>query len=259
MKKAIYLIFSLVFLINLQACFFSTIKGSGVFADEERTPSATFTSVESGGDFNVIILKDSVSHISLHGEDNILPEIVTEVKSGKLSIRYKNGKIHLKHQEVTIKVFTPSLSEMIVSGSGKMETAADFSMENANIVVSGSGDVVATGLFTANTLTTKVSGSGKLSAKAVCTTASVTVSGSGDVILAGTSNAQTLVVSGSGSIDCLSMPTQSCSAKVSGSGSCKVDVATQLDVNISGSGDVSYKGTPTITQNISGSGKLTHL
>lgn len=260
MKNLLYFIFPLVFVVISQGCSLVTIKGSGVFIDEERTPSSSFTGVSSGGDFKVIILKDSTRHLSLHGEDNILDEVVTEVENGKLIIRYKSDKIRFKHKEITIKVYTPELSEIVLSGSGNMECADDFTMQNANIVVSGSGNIVSSGLFTANAFEAKVSGSGKLTANVACATnTSVSVSGSGDAILSGTSNAQTLVVSGSGSIDCLAMPTQTCSAKVSGSGNCKVNVATQLDVTISGSGDVSYKGNPSITQNISGSGKLIHL
>lgn len=259
MKNLLYFIFPLVFIVISQGCSLVTIKGSGIFIDEERTPSSSFTGVTSGGDFKVIILKDSTRHLALHGEDNIVAEVVTEVENGKLIIRYKNDKIRFKHKEVTIKVYTPELSEIVLSGSGNMECADDFTMQNGNIVVSGSGNIVSSGLFTANAFEAKVSGSGKLTAKVASTTTSVKVSGSGDAILSGTSNGQTLSVSGSGRIDCLAMPTQTCSAKVSGSGNCKVDVATQLDVTISGSGDVSYKGNPTITQDISGSGKLIHL
>lgn len=259
MKKIIYFILPLVFVVISQGCSLIAIKGSGIFIDEERSVRSTFTGVNSGGDFKVIILKDSARHLALHGEDNILEEVVTEVENGKLIIRYKNDKLRLKHQEITVKVYTPELSEIVLSGSGNIECADSFTMQDGNIVVSGSGDIVSSGLFTANSVELKVSGSGKLTAKVACTNASVKVSGSGDAILSGISNAQTLAVSGSGSIDCLAMPTQTCNVKVSGSGNCKVDVATQLDVTISGSGDVSYKGNPTITQDISGSGKLIHL
>jgi hypothetical protein len=47
-----------------------------------------------------------------------------------------------------------------------------------------------------------------------------------------------------------------CGIKISGSGSCKIDVTGELDASISGSGRVTYYGNPQIDARISGSGNV---
>jgi hypothetical protein len=46
---------------------------------------------------------------------------------------------------------------------------------------------------------------------------------------------------------------------ISGSGSMKVWVTTQLDATISGSGDIKYTGSPIVNTHISGSGSVIHF
>jgi hypothetical protein len=67
------------------------------------------------------------------------------------------------------------------------------------------------------------------------------------------------VVSGSGNIDLSGIIADAVDARVSGSGTVKVNAVQILDATVSGSGTVRYLGNPVITTHISGSGKVVRL
>lgn len=259
MKNILFFVVPIWVLMLLSSCTLSIIKGSGVFVDEERTPSAAFTEIHNAGDFKVIVMKDPVAHFTIHGEDNIVPEVTTEVNNGQLTIRYKKQHLNLRHKGVTVYVYTPALSAMVVSGSGDFECMDDFTADAVKLTISGSGNIVHTGTFTTGSLIAQVSGSGDITAKAQCASVEASVSGSGDITLSGTTQSQEVDITGSGEIQLLSMPTQNSNIDITGSGDCRVDVSTKLDVRISGSGNVFYNGTPIVTLNVTGSGKVQHL
>src|SRR5690242_9787714 len=95
------------------------INGSGHFVTQTRTVS-DFDEVASSGDFTVILVEDSISRIELYGEDNILPEIETEVSGNELKIYYDDFKHCFDHSGVTITVYNPAFRGIKLSGVGKI-------------------------------------------------------------------------------------------------------------------------------------------
>ncbi len=208
-------------------------RGSGNYTTETRVV-ANFNQITSSGDFEVILITDPVSRVILHGEDNILPEVITEVLGNELKIYYDHHHYNYDHNGITITVYSPDFKKIELEGSGKI-TCADTLHSNLDINLSGSGKME----LTVNSVFAKT-----------------TISGSGNVTLYGASQTANHTISGSGKLNAFILVCNNVNATISGSGTCKVYAISYLDATISGSGEIIYLGNPQITTHISGSGKV---
>ncbi|MBX7240607.1 MAG: DUF2807 domain-containing protein [Bacteroidia bacterium] len=239
MRKITFLLIILT-AVAFSACFNfgKVIRGNGHFIDEERTPVGSFSSLVSEGDFEVVIIKDSVQKIILHGEDNITPEVATDIINGELVIHYKKENLRFDHEGVTVFVHTPVMSGIKLTGSGDINTLDEFNEGETKVELSGSGDI----RYRVN-----------------CTKITAKVTGSGDITTEGTSTENQITIDGSGNADFLMQPCDKSFITITGSGNVTVDVANQMDVNISGSGSVRYRGTPSMNVKITGSGAVVKI
>ncbi len=210
------------------------INGSGYYVTQKRTVS-NFDEVSTSGDFTVLLVEDSISRIELYSEDNILPEIETEVSGNELKIYFDKFKYCYDHSGVTITIYNPSFKGIHLSGSGKISSYDTLTGGNLDVNLSGSGKM---DLIVSNTnLTSKISGSGSID-------------------LQGETSHAVHTISGSGYLNGYNLISAEASATISGSVICRVNVVNKLNVTISGSGNVYYIGNPQITTNISGSGQV---
>ncbi|HMT28312.1 MAG TPA: head GIN domain-containing protein [Bacteroidia bacterium] len=210
------------------------INGSGVFIVQTRITSP-FSEVKSCGDFTVILKEDSVSRIELYGEDNILPEIETDVYGNELRITYRDYNRKYDDNGVTITIYNPKFRAVDMQGSGTITSHTILNSETVNATVSGSGRM-------------------DLAVNAVNLFSSI--SGSGKISFSGSSANANHKISGSGKIAAFGMLSENVNATISGSGDCEVNVIDFLDATISGSGNVLYRGNPRVAAHISGSGKV---
>ncbi|MBL0339960.1 MAG: DUF2807 domain-containing protein [Bacteroidetes bacterium] len=233
MKNVISLM-TAILVISLFASCKKEINGSGVFMIQSRNVSP-FTEVKSCGDFTVILKEDSIPHIELYGEDNILPEIETDVYGNELRLYYRDSNRKYDDNGVTITIYNPKYHAIDLQGSGTMTSHSILTAESFNVNVSGSGKIDLA-VNTVN-LGTNVSGSGK-------------------IVFAGSAINASHNISGSGKIAAFGMLSNNVKATISGSGNCEVNVKDFLEATISGSGNVVYRGNPMINTHINGSGHV---
>ncbi len=238
--KKITLFFIILSAVAFSSCFNfgKVVRGNGHFVDEERTPVGSFSSLVSEGDFEIVIIKDSVQKMILHGEDNITPEVATDIINGELVIHYKKENLRFDHEGITIFVHTPIMNGIKLTGSGDISTLDEFSGGETKVELSGSGDI----RYRIN-----------------CTKITAKVTGSGDITAEGTCVENQITIDGSGNTDFLMLPSEKSFITITGSGNATVEVANQLDVNISGSGSVRYRGTPSMNVKITGSGAVVKI
>lgn len=237
--KRFFILFLVLVSISFNACRNKLIRGSGHFVDETRTPAGAFSKLKLGANFEVTVVKDSVYFIELHGEDNILPEVVNDVINGELVLRFRKDNVRIDFQQIRVKVHSPMISD---------------------ITLQSSGNIIALDTFTTNNVTATISGSGNLTAKWAAKNTISKVQGSGNLTLIGSSDNQEVYISGSGEANTQDFLVKTCFVDISGSGSAKVDVSEWLDVNISGSGNVMYRqkaASPLRNVKITGSGNVT--
>ena len=197
-----------------------------------------FDRIDLSIDADVDYTQDSVYYVEVYAQSNIQDALGISVDGSVL--RIDSRKTLWQHKAIRIKVHSPDMYGMELSGSGNISTQTPVSTSSLDIDISGSGSVCIAALMTQR-LEAELSGSGKLN------------------ISGGASIEQVLKASGSGDIDVLAMSSEKSNVRLSGSGTARLHASKNLDVRISGSGSVKYTGTPAINSEISGSGKLISL
>jgi hypothetical protein len=216
------------------------IKGDGPSVTNERSVSV-FNGLSLSMSADVEVFYDSIYRIELNGQQNILNVIETYSSGNTLQIKLKRHYQIRKHNPIRIRVYTPKMESVNLSGSGNVSFINSFNNSNFNANISGSGSIYYKGRIS-NFVNANISGSGgiDINSSSQCNTANYTISGSGNL------NAEWLKV-------------ESVDAKISGSGNQKIYAVNSLHAKISGSGDIRYHGSPSLNSNISGSGRIIAL
>ncbi len=225
------LIISVLLLSNCNNSLFG-IKGSGDTITKDINLQE-FTKIDMAIDADVVLSKGDVQKVEIEGQENIIDNIKTKIKSGEWKIDFnKNVRTH---KELTVYITIPTFESVVLSGSGNIYSDDTFDVNNLNLKIPGSGDID----LLINSENTDIS-----------------ISGSGNIYLEGGTIDQTISVSGSGNYDAFKFFSKKSEIDISGSGDCNVYAQDNLFVTISGSGNVYYKGNPSVNSMITGSGKV---
>lgn len=195
-----------------------------------------FWNVQLFGSYQIYITQSENYSVSVSGEENLIPYIETRQEAGTLVIKQHDTRILHEHSPIIIRISAPNFEKIKLSGSGYINGEALKSSD----------------------LNLSISGSGKMRINSVCNTITASISGSGDYDLSGTTHYSDFDISGSGEIHSYNLLSDSCNAKISGSGDMYVDVEKYIYAKITGSGNIHYRGNPVINSNISGSGEIIH-
>jgi hypothetical protein len=228
-----------------------TVSTSGCARDHgPSTPGPTvernynvgaFDKVELAGAYDATVRTGSAVSVHAKGGQNVLDQLVVEVKDGKLLIHSKkrmgfhwgwghnNGKVELA-------ITVPALSAATLAGSGgiNIDKVQGDSFEGT------------------------VAGSGGLSVGSVNVgSLKLSIAGSGDA-KAGGGKAQTAKydIAGSGGVDAGGVQTADLKVSIAGSGDVKAHSSGNADVSIMGSGDVEVAGGAKCNVHKAGSGSV---
>lgn len=112
---------------------FGGVKGSGHTATDTR-PLTDFTSVETGGIFQVEIVAQKDYSVQVEADDNLLPLIKTEVDDGVLRIDTEG---HFKTSSpIRIRITAPNIEMIDASGVSNITLSG---VKNTELTVKGSG------------------------------------------------------------------------------------------------------------------------
>lgn len=205
---------------------------------EEKREVEVFTKIDLRIAGNVFVTQGNEHSLTVKGDAKDLKDLITEVKGGKLVIKYENWTY--RHEKVEIHLVMKNIDGVDVSGSGSIVSESKILGDEIEFEVSGSGSIVFDQLE-ANKIETDISGSGKITLKGTKTVEKFEFE-----------------ISGSGKVYAFDISTNKVRGEISGSGKVEINALERLDVDISGSGKVYYKGNPVINADISGSGKVVH-
>jgi hypothetical protein len=236
MKKLVVVILP-IFMIGLAACD-SALVGSGHVVTESRNISGV-TAVRLTTNGNLTIEQGNQESLTIEADDNILPNLTSDVVNGKLELSvHTHGGFNL-HSPIRYHLVVKEINELALMGSGDV-TATAFSGDQVTITIMGSGDT------SVDTITAK--------------SLNINIQGSGDVnVASGYADTAGIQIMGSGSIRAENVKLGKAVVSVLGSGNSRLWVVDQLDVSFLGSGDVSYFGKPSISETHAGSGNLISL
>lgn len=238
MKNFMTIAFIVCATISLQAqSWWNTkkIKGNGNVVTENRQITS-FDEVSIGGSFDVKLIDGKEGTLSIEGEQNILPHIITEVKGGTLKIKFKDNMNIQTTRRLTVTVPFEEIEGVSLGGSGHVTVDKEVKSNEVSFSIGGSGNIMAL----VKSELTKVS-----------------IGGSGNVKLRGTTTRFKCSIAGSGNVKAYGLKTDSLKASIAGSGSVQTTVKTKIKASVVGSGSVYYKGNPKfIDSNAIGSGDV---
>lgn len=210
------------------------ITGSGNVVTEDRAVSGV-NSVHMEIPGNLEILQGTSQSLTVTGEDNILPLLITNVSGGRLTIRYRPVANVRVTRPLKLTLTVNILKELDVSSSSQV-TVRPFTTGDFRLTLSSSGSINLEGI------------------QADQITANLT--SSGDILIKGSANQLDLDVSSSGSFQAGDLKAQNADVRLTSSGDVTVWVVDNLRANISSSGDIVYYGNPAVNKNLTSSGNL---
>ncbi|MEN1784841.1 MAG: head GIN domain-containing protein [Bacteroidota bacterium] len=213
------------------------VTGNGNVVTLEREVGS-FDAVATHGWFDVILIAGKEGEISIEGEENLLPFLITTVKRGTLIIETEKGK-SLKSSSglgITISIPITAISAASLAGTGSLQSKTN--LESPNFKVS-------------------LAGSGKMLLPIETTNMEVALAGSGNMTLSGKTEDIAVSIAGSGIIEGFDLTADSIDANLTGSGTVKITANTAITAKIAGSGEVIYKGNADkIKSSVIGSGGI---
>lgn len=208
------------------------INGSGTVISEERLVPV-FDQIHLKGAGKVILTRAASHSVRIKTDDNIMPNIRTEVENGKLVI--SSERKNIRPTTLTYYIAAANLE---------------------GVSIAGSGDIIGIDDFNSNRFYAHISGSGDISLSLRTERLESNISGSGSICISGSTTSYDATITGSGDVDAFELQARKSSVVITGSGNCRVNASEMLRAKITGSGDVLYKGHPKMSKSITGSGKV---
>ena len=213
------------------------VSGSGVVKTETRKVSG-FEALALDYPAEVTIQQGASESLTIEAEENLLPQLATEVRNGTLHIE-SNERDYSKRVNPTkiirITITVKNLREIDFSSAGKL-TLNGLKGDSLKVYLSGAGDVTLNNLELQR-LTAGLSGAGKFTMNGAVTDLKLTLSGLGN-------------------LEAADLTAQTADIEISGAGSATLRCEERLNVTISGAGSVSYYGSPEVIKSISGAGDV---
>ena len=226
--------------INAGSGSVSVVRGSGQVTTESR-PVNGFSALVLSGFGDVTIKQGNSESLTIEAEDNILPEISSEVRNGVLYLGFKKGTTQdtvIPTKPIRFALGVKDLTSIETSGAGNI-TADILNTSSLRVSLNGFGGV-------------KIN-------SASAGSISTTVNGAGSLDLVGQIPQQTVTLNGLGSYRAGDLKSQKAKITVAGAGSATVWVSESLDATITGAGSIQYYGTPSVTKNVTGVGAVKSL
>ncbi len=187
------------------------VQGSGIVVTETRAVSG-FDEIVVLGSGDVIVTVTGTESLTIEAEDNIMPLLTTEVRSGRLELGSESS--FSTTRRITYTISATSLDGVTINGSGDV-TASAIDADSFEATVNGSGDVTATG--TTGDLTVGINGSGNYDGEGlIAPLGTIEIAGSGSAVVNVTDDL-TVRIGGSGDVEYIGDP--NVTENIGGSGS----------------------------------------
>ncbi len=216
------------------------VRGSGNLETENRDLSA-FSSINIRYPADILIQQGEAESVSITADDNLLPQLGTQVSLGTLTIdntESNHGRRVNASETVQITITVKELSEVTFESAGSFEING---LSNGSLKVT-------------------LEGAGNISMKDISLDQlEVRVEGAGSMDASGMVDNLVVIIDGVGSLNTADLAAQTADVSVDGLGSATVRVAQQLDVRINGLGSVNYYGSPVVHEQTDGLGSVKRL
>jgi len=206
------------------------------FAGKQDRQVKNFNKIEISGAFNVTLTQGSVEKLTIEASDDILSDIITEVKGGTLIIRLENNLRIPRGSDMNAELTFINLDGIDLSGAVKVTGTNPMKFSRLEIEGSGATEITL-----------------DLSATAL----DCDFSGASEIKLKGNAPLFEADLSGASNIEAAGFLTRSCVIECSGASNASVYATESLKVEGSGASNISYTGNPAkVETDLSGASKL---
>lgn len=213
------------------------IEGSGKIESETREVQG-FLAVSINYPADVIIQQGKVESVKVEADDNLLPQLTTEVNDETLVVENQEESWTQRvnpTERVKITITVKDLREIEFSSAGSLRVNG-LKTDELSVNLNGAGEIILNELDV-NKLESRLSGTGNIKAN-------------------GTADELELRISGVGSFEAPELQSMVASVRISGAGSATVRVEDDLTARVSGAGSVKYYGSPNLDEDVSGAGSV---
>jgi hypothetical protein len=217
-----------------------SVAGSRVIVSETRQVSG-FTNMDFHYPANITIQQGTEESVTITADDNLLPQLSTEVSGGTLTIRSDERNWNQRvnpSKTVEIEVTVMDLNRVTIQTAGSIH-AEGLNGDHLEIRVDGAGSIELLDLQ--------------------LTSLSLDMNGAGSVTATGSADELKAEIDGLGSLNAEGLSTQIAEVHISGLGSAELRVAQELTVEIDGAGSVNYHGSPVVHQQVDGVGSVNQV
>jgi hypothetical protein len=215
------------------------IPGSGSVQTETRDTGAfeSIAIVYPGAE--IIVQQGDKEAVEVEADDNLLPQLSTEVISGILTI--KNVETNWQNmvnpsQPVRISITAGELNEIVLSAPVGDLVVNKLQADALKLVLSGGAQIKLNGIQV-DLLDSDLSGAGNIQAS-------------------GTAAEIKLILSGLGNFNAADLKSNKATIELSGMGNATVQVEKELVATITGAGSIEYLGNPFVEQIVTGAGSV---
>ena len=213
------------------------VPGSGKIETETREVE-DFQAVSIRYPAEVVIIQGESESVEIETDDNLLPQISTDVRDGTLVIENNED----------------DWSDRVNASDGIKITITVQDVNEINFSSAGTLDV--NGLTT-DELDLSLSGAGEVNLNDVdMDSLEIRLSGAGNIEASGTADHLGIVISGLGDFEGEDLASLTADVRISGAGNATVRVQDDLTATVSGAGSIDYYGSPAVDENISGAGSI---
>lgn len=213
------------------------VAGSGKIESETREVQ-DFLAVSINYPAEVLIQQGKVEAVKVEADDNLLPQLTTDVEDGTLTIENNQQPWSQRvnpTKRVKITITVKDLHEIEFSSAGNLRVDG-LKTDALRLNLNGVGEMKLNDLDV-DTLESRLSGAGNIEAS-------------------GTADELDIRISGVGGFDAPKLESQVATVRISGAGSATVNVVDDLTARVSGAGSISYYGSPTVHEDVSGAGSV---
>ncbi len=214
------------------------IPGSGNLKSETRD-TGPFESVVVEYPADVTLRQGAENIVEIQAEDNLLPQISTQVSSGTLIIKtdVDDWKTRVNPSKpVKVALTAKNLKQIALSAPVGTLEMQGWQADALKLVLDGGAQA-------------------RLNGIQVDLLDSV-LSGAGDIRVTGTAQEMKLLLSGLGNFDGSGLQSTRATIELSGMGNATVRVEEELAAKITGAGSIEYFGSPRVQQSVSGAGAV---
>jgi len=243
MKKYLFVLSAIVLF-----AFSSCQKVAGDLITKEFAIEKSYTALEVSSAFDVTVSED-VDVVTVTVGENVMPNVVVEVKDNTLKIHLKPQTIPLGGEMKALIPYNADLTKVVLSGASEFHTEYTLTGDNLEVELSGASDFYGDLISATGDVEIELSGASTINGNVAAQSLEMVLSGASDATLMGLAKDLKIELSGASSIvkqvvdKYYGLMCENCEGTISGASDAYIHCDGYLKVDLSGASSLHFTGS----------------